>query len=246
LALAAPAQAATRRVLFLGNSYTDVNDLPETLNRLARSVGDEVRHDRSTPGGFRFKDHAASEESLRRLDAGGWDAIVLQEQSQSPGFDDAQIETDVAPFASALVKRGRAASPHSRLVFYETWGRREGDAANCKEIPAVCTFAGQQARITRTYERLAERVGGEVVPVGAAWARLRRERPEVALYGGDGSHPSTEGTYLAACALYAALFRKPLGRLSPLSLPPERAQLLQRYAQEAVFARRRLTSPRAP
>ncbi len=49
-------QALTKRVLFLGNSYTDTNNLPGLIASAAQSTNDVLIHDSHTPGGFRFSD----------------------------------------------------------------------------------------------------------------------------------------------------------------------------------------------
>ena len=47
----------TAKVLFIGNSYTYVNDLPSMLSNIAASFGDQVTHDSQTPGGTTFQGH---------------------------------------------------------------------------------------------------------------------------------------------------------------------------------------------
>jgi len=44
----------TASVLFLGNSYTYVNNLPVLLENIATSLGDVVNQDSQTPGGYTF------------------------------------------------------------------------------------------------------------------------------------------------------------------------------------------------
>ena len=46
-------------VLFIGNSYTGVNNLPNLTFLVANSVGDSLAYDAHTPGGARFLNHAA-------------------------------------------------------------------------------------------------------------------------------------------------------------------------------------------
>ena len=222
-------------VLFLGNSYVYENDLPKLLRGVGASLRVQINTDASTHGKWKLSDHARSPKTLKKLDAGRWDAVILQEQSLIPGFDDARFDAESAPFAAALIERARAASPNARIVFYSTWGWRDGDQKHCREIPAVCSYAGHQERVTRSYQRLAAPHDAVVAPVGEAWRRVRAEHPEVNLYQDDGSHPSLEGSYLAACVLFSALTRQGVMGASALGLPPEQARLLQRYAQEAVF-----------
>lgn len=44
--------AQQKNVLFIGNSYTGVNDLPFLVKNLALSMGDTIFTDANTPGGY--------------------------------------------------------------------------------------------------------------------------------------------------------------------------------------------------
>jgi hypothetical protein len=230
------ARPASLQVLFLGNSYTAVNDLPGKLTALARSLGDRLTTDSSVKGGYRLKDHAQDEQSLAKIRARSWDFVVLQEQSQYPGFDDWQIDRDVTPYAVRLDELIHSANPLAQTVLFAAWGRKNGDSQNCGIYPGVCTYKSQQQRIARTFDRLAARTSARLAPIGTAWSRIRQTHPEIELYDADGIHPSAAGTYLAACVFYAALLRKGALGASPLGLDPVVARNLQRAAQESVFA----------
>ena len=45
----------TSKVLFIGNSYTSVNDLPTMVSNIAVSFGDVLIKDSQTPGGTTLK-----------------------------------------------------------------------------------------------------------------------------------------------------------------------------------------------
>jgi len=79
-------------------------------------------------------------------------------------------------------------------------------------------------------------VNGSVSPVGVAWKYVRDNHPAIVLYAGDGSHPSYEGTYLAACTFYASVFRKsPVGAPFIGSLSAQVAADLQNAAAITVL-----------
>lgn len=195
------------RVLFIGNSYTYVNDLPNTFRQLALSMGDTVDVAMSAPGGYTFEQHAVYAPTLAAIAAGPWDFVVLQEQSQRPSFPPEQVAVEVLPFAAQLVDTIRTRNACTRPVFYMTWGRRDGDASNCAAWPPVCTYAGMQAQLRASYVEMALDNDAACAPVGMAWSRTRADLPDLELYVSDGSHPTVAGTYLAANVLYATLFR---------------------------------------
>ena len=196
--------APTLRVLFIGNSLTYAGDLPAMIQALARTAGVNLQYEQHTPGGARLLNHAADPQVRALLAGGGWNAVVLQEQSEWPAFTDEQVRTGIEPYADTLAAAARAASPSVRLLLYETPARRDGDSANLAVSPDMATYEGMQLRINRTYERLATLLRGTVVPAGVAWSLARREHPEINLYA-DPVHPGRIGAYLIACVFHATL-----------------------------------------
>lgn len=200
-------QAQTTRVLFIGNSYTSVNDLPEMTRQLALSLGDTLIVANSSPGGYTFQQHTANAATQGLIDQGNWDFVVLQEQSQLPSFPPSQVAAECLPYAQALVDTIRAHSPCAEPVFYMTWGRQNGDAQNCASWPPVCTYEGMQQQLRQSYLQMAQDNNAACAPAGMAWKRMREEFPAINLYSSDGSHPSVAGTYLVACTMYSTFFR---------------------------------------
>ena len=93
-----------------------------------------------------------------------------------------------------------------------------------------------QAAIEAGYLEVAGEIGAAVAPVGVAWQRALEEHPELELWQRDGSHPSPEGTYLAACVFYATLLgTSPEGANYLAGLPGETARFLQAVAVETVL-----------
>ena len=76
------------------------------------------------------------------------------------------------------------------------------------------------------YQRIGDEVGALVAPAGLAFSRALKERPGLQLNQDDG-HPTAAGTYLAACVLYGAIYRRsPVG--NPFGdLPDDHKKFLQ-------------------
>lgn len=229
-------QAQTKRVLFLGNSYTSVNDLPNTFRQLALSGGDTVFVDSNAPGGYTFQGHTTNTTSLSKIAQGNWDYVVLQEQSQMPSFPPAQVQQDTYPYAAELDSLIHLADSCAQTVFYMTWGRKNGDASNCASYPQICTFWGMQARLRQSYVEMADLNHATVAPAGEAWKKSRLTDSLINLWSADNSHPSMEGTYLTACVFYATLYQKtPVGLTYISSLNSTTAAFLQGIAEQVVF-----------
>lgn len=201
-------EAQTKRVLFLGNSYTAFHNLPQLTADVAASMGDSIYFESNTPGGYTLEGHTTNVNSLAKIAQGNWDFVILQEQSQRPSFPLWQVEQDVFPYAEILDSLVTESNPCAEVVFYMTWGRQNGDASNCASWPPVCTYAGMDSLLNLRYRMMADMNDAIVSPVGAVWNYVRENYPNIQLYNPDESHPSTKGSFLAACCHYISMFRK--------------------------------------
>ncbi|MCW3124652.1 MAG: type sorting protein [Bacteroidetes bacterium] len=196
------------KVLFIGNSYTSVNDLPHTVAQVASGLGDTVIYDSNAPGGYTFQQHSVDATTLSKIAQGTWDFVVLQEQSQRPSFDPSQVEVEVYPYAHTLDSLIHAANPCTETVFYMTWGKKNGDSSNCGVYPPVCTYSGSQDRLSQSYTEMGQLNSATVAPAGEAWRNIINQNVAFDLYNPDQSHPSIYGTYLTAHVFCEVLFRK--------------------------------------
>ncbi|MBS1643883.1 MAG: PKD domain-containing protein [Bacteroidetes bacterium] len=198
----------TLRVLFIGNSYTFVNDLPSMVGNMAVAGGDKLITASSTPGGATLEQHCNNPATLGLINQGNWDYVVLQEQSQLPSFPEGQVQFDFYPFAKKLDSLVKLKNTCAKTVFYMTWGRKNGDAANCGFFPPLCTYLGMDSMLQLRYTIAADTNHAVISPVARVWRKLRNANPGIELYDADESHPSLAGTYAAACSFYSIFFKK--------------------------------------
>jgi len=197
----------TKKVLFIGNSYTSVNNLPNLVDLVAQSVGDDIEYSAHTPGGNTLMNHAQNTSLAQTIITEDWDYVTIQAQSQEPSFPTSQFTAETLPYANQLVDAIKNNNACTEPVFYMTWGRENGDAGNCPFAPWVCTYEGMDDSLRARYEYMAEVNESLVSPVGAVWRELRTNGIPFNLYTGDGSHPSIYGSYTAALTFYTILFK---------------------------------------
>jgi len=197
-----------KTALFIGNSYTFVNNLPGLINSCANSVGDTLIHQSHTPGGAQLIQHASNPAAISAINSRNWDYLVLQEQSQKPSFGQASVVANVYPYAKTLCDTARANYECIMPVFFMTWGRKFGDAGNCPTAPWLCTYNGMDSALAKSYREMGNLNNAYVSPVGAVWHYLIDNYPSLNLYSSDNSHPSLAGSYAAACTFYTIFWQK--------------------------------------
>jgi len=236
LLLTSVGDAQQTKVLFLGNSYTAANNLPQLVYDLALSGGDTIIYDSNTPGGYTFELHTQNATSLQKINAQDWDYVVLQGQSQQPALDTPYVIANVFPYATRLDSFIHANDSCSQTVFYMTWGRKFGDQQFCATYPPVCTFDGMSNQLRGRYLQMGYDNNAVVAPAGAAWVNAIAGGFVPDLFSGDGSHPSLHGSYLTACVFYATIFKRtPVGLTYYAGLPQGEAAALQQYAHLTVM-----------
>lgn len=221
--------------LFIGNSYTYVNNLPLLVSNLALANADTLVYDDNTPGGYTFSNHFTNSVTNTKINSKAWDYVILQAQSQEPSFSPTQVYSQTLPYAIKLDSIIKHNNSCTNTVFYETWGRKNGDASNCAVYPPVCTYLGMQNRLRQSYKKFADTCSALMSPVGEAFKRSIALNPSLELYQGDESHPSLEGSYLAACVFYEVLFQKSvLSNTFLASVSSATATFLQQVAHTVV------------
>jgi hypothetical protein len=199
-----------QRVLFIGNSYTGVNKLPDVFGEVVKSAGRKVPEIKSaTPGGRTLKQQLGLVASMKLIDEGGWDVVVLQGQSQEPAIaeKDEVVRKEFVESATELCRRVRAKSPTARIYFYETWARHPGYWASTKKGPDVGADPKEmQARLRKWYGVAAKENTAMVVPCGDAWELNYASAAPIRLHQKDNSHPEFIGTYLNALIFYGKIY----------------------------------------
>jgi len=226
-------------VLFIGNSFTSSISLPEMVAGFAEESGCPIEYEASIPGGYKFSDHVSDSSTQDLIRSREWNSAVLQNQSQMPGFKPEDVITGTLPDAQALADLLMKDGRDPRLVYFLTWGYRDGDVNNCDYYDQVCTFEGHTRALHEGYTIYADETGGEISPAGLAWADVRADEDAPFNYedmwSGDGRHPALSGSYLAAAVLYYTLSgNSPAGLDYTGGLSTELADYLQKMAAHTV------------
>lgn len=207
-------QVLSKRILFIGNSYTDFNGGMDTY---IMGLAPNTNASRITPGGFTLENHWNNADTLDAIRTGGWEVVVLQEQSQTPVINPKEF-FEYAWKLNAEIKKAGA-----ETVLFMTWER-----------PDSVQYGVTTANLSSRYTELGQKLGVRVAPVGVAFYRALQERPKLDLYTNDG-HPMPQGTYLAACVFYGIIFKEsPVGNSYSAGISDDERIFLQGIAAQTL------------
>jgi hypothetical protein len=214
-----PRPVGDLRVLFIGNSLTEANDLPRMVANIAGGAGTQgVTVEAVDFGGASLEDHWNRGEALAAIARGGWDVVVLQ-QGPSALPESRLLLVD---YAHRFADRIRAAG--ARPALYMVWPPLDR--------------AGDWDAVTESYTAAARAVDGLLFPAGEALREALRRKPTLDLLQTDQFHPTATGTYLAALVIYAGLTEGSvtgLGRrTAPAALPASGVAVLEAAAEWAI------------
>jgi hypothetical protein len=146
-----------------------------------------------------------------------FDAVIMMDCSQCPIHP--QLKSVFHEFvrkqSDIVVKNG------ARPVLFMSWAY--------KDKPEMTAQLAEQYTVAGNNNDLL------VIPAGLAFAKAIAKRPDLELYQPDKRHPSLIGTYLAACTVYATVYKmSPVRNTYTAGIDPAIAGFLQSIAQETV------------
>ncbi|MES2799116.1 MAG: PKD domain-containing protein [Bacteroidota bacterium] len=220
-------------VLFIGNSYTHMNKMPEMFEQIAISKKMKIEVTMDAKSNHTFKMHSERPELYQSINSKKWDYVVLQGFSRELMYDYSQIDTASIPYFNKIVDSIYANNPCTNILLYMTWGYKEGSTL----IPEADTYLHMSERIANGYKYLSNIYDFPIVPVGDVHKYVRENYPTINLYHEDNQHPMPVTSYLIASSFYTAIFKsEPTDAFIPKSVKPEEAKLMQESAYKVVNA----------
>ncbi|HMQ06157.1 MAG TPA: hypothetical protein PKC30_02595 [Saprospiraceae bacterium] len=181
-----PSLHLSGNVLFIGNSLTSFNDLPQLFKNYSMLRGNDIR----------TAMHALPYTSLQDL----WYAGIIQNFIAS------------GKFAFVVVQQGPSSQEEGRGILLEYGAKLK---ALCDEYGAKLaffmvwpdreyyhTFDG----VIRNYTDAAYVNHSILCPVGKVWKEHFDAHNDFSYYGGDGFHPSLKGSEVAAKVIHHSLY----------------------------------------
>lgn len=196
------AQPADYNILFIGNSFTQYNNMPKLFLAITEAAEMNVAVDSCTKGSWTLLKFSSPEDTygkqaIAKLAENKYDYVIIQEQSSAPIKKPGHFYDGVRNMYSLISENG--ATP----VLYETWGYNSGYLTLDSYGQDT---AEMEMKLRAAYTAIGEELSIDVSYVGTAMTDVLTNYPDVNLYNSDHKHPSYNGSTLAALTLFADIF----------------------------------------
>ena len=186
-------------ILFIGNSFTYVSDVPGTFEKIAKAAGHNVNVTSITNGGHYLYEHGNINDEYgaqvhAALANNKYDYVFIQDQSTNAIKDPESFYTAVRRMVRMVRENG--ATP----ILYATWGHKEGSSymldgwtneTMTYDLAAAYTAIGEELDVLVSYPGLA------------FFDVHSNHGSTINLYVSDNYHQSALGAYLSAMTHFA-------------------------------------------
>jgi hypothetical protein len=215
LMLAPQGKSPTLKLLFLGNSHTQGNNLAQMVKGLLESDGSKRTVEVQVISGAMLNDIAKNPEAMKTVKEPKWDAVILQGASLSSSHKYNYSQAGGIELATQAKKAG------NRPILFAEWPRKGWNETDY---------------ILGIYKKISSASGAEIAPVCRVWDAVLKKQAKLDLWQSDGNHAKAPGSYIAAVTIY----RKLLGEKakSPTWVPggvdPKLAPVVMEAAKATV------------
>ena len=173
----------TPKILFIGNSHTSVNNVPESVRQLLLS-DKQVRAAKVKTISVSLLENAGPDVEMA-IKSESWDAVVLQGALVSSSHKYNYRQDRAIAFANLALSR------NAKVFLCAEWPRRGWDESE------------YQLGVYKVIQASAK--GSKIIPICEVWDASRVKLNGIDLWANDGNHANIKGSFLSACTIYRYL-----------------------------------------
>lgn len=176
---------AKTRILFVGNSLTYTNNLPQLVKNVAAKNNLRIHVEMLAYSNYALEDHWNDGQLQDLIATGNFDYVVVQ-QGPSSQADGKTMLLDYGERIKSLCD-----AHDTKLAFFMVWPAKVN----------YHTFSG----VISNYTLAASQTNAILCPVGEVWKQYFDSTQDFSYYGPDDFHPSQVGSQRAAEIIFESL-----------------------------------------
>ena len=193
------------RILFVGNSSTYYNDMPQMVKGLAQADGVNVTIQALTAANYKLYQFADEKDTygsqlISALKNYKWDYVILQDHREMIITDIAKTQTAIETLKPLIQSSG------AKMLLYDTQADYIGRSFTATGYSYYLSHNEIQHYMIKGYYMMGNKYGAQVISSGVNFERCLKQFPDIKLYNADNIHPTPTGSYLAACTIYGTIF----------------------------------------
>lgn len=173
-------------ILFVGNSLTFINNLPELVKTRAKQKGINIGTKMIAEGNYAIIDHWNDGKVQNQISTKNYDFVIIQQGPSSQAWG-REILIEYGRKLSELCKQN-----DTKLCYFMVW----------PSLSYYHTFDG----VIKNYRDAASINEAILSPVGEVWKEHFDATDNFDYYSSDGFHPSLKGSQVAADVIVDSLF----------------------------------------
>ncbi|MEZ2414463.1 SGNH/GDSL hydrolase family protein [Muriicola sp. E247] len=174
------------KILFVGNSLTYTNDLPDLVRKEAQSKGIEVDYEMIAFPNYAIIDHWKDGKVQKLIAGKSFDFVILQQGPSSQKEGRRMLIEDGKKY------RELCDDSNTTLCYFMVW----------PSLDYYRTFDD----VIKNHRDAATINGALLLPVGEVWKEYIESTEKLDYYSQDGFHPSEVGSSMAAKVIVEYLF----------------------------------------
>ena len=194
-------------ILFIGNSYFWMNDMPSTFKEIARYGGKNVYIDSYLVSNTSLTDHVNDEKCHAKIASQDWDLIVVIGSSSAVAYPEIINHDPDYTILEEFCNIVYSICNNCQVMFCMPWAYETGVILPDGRRD---DFEAMQYKIYTNTVEFCSRENVIIAPIGWAWQKALQGKnyPLHYLHDVDTYHPNVLGTYLGACVIFSCIYRQ--------------------------------------
>lgn len=226
---------AQEKTLFIGNSMTYFNDMPNLFQEIANSKGKNVQAQYYAPGGTGFVNHYVDNNVYNLFRDNIWTNVILQPGTSESAGVSWPVNTTIER-GQQMIDSIRKYSPCAKIYLYQIpYGIK---ATN--NVPDYNDYFTIQTKIKDSITKMANGLRIPLIPAGESARNHYTSSQDLLLHSSyNDVHPNLNGSYLVACTAFATIYQEDVIGSNYLGgVTQANANYFQEIADEVVLTNR--------